>query len=179
MEAKKNTISVLMLPWLAHGHINPYLELAKKLANRNLHIYICSTPVCLSSIKKRVTQEYSQSIDLVDFHLPSLPNLPPHYHTTNGLPPHLMTTLKSTFEMSTPNFSKILQTLQPDLVIYDFNLPWAADCASSVNIPAVLFLTFGAAVIALGIHVCDRPEEMFPFTEFYLMDRYIKELSPT
>ncbi|KAK6781810.1 hypothetical protein RDI58_019606 [Solanum bulbocastanum] len=179
MEAKKNTISVLMLPWLAHGHINPYLELAKKLANRNFHIYICSTPVCLSSIKKRVTEEYSQSIDLVDFHLPSLPNLPPHYHTTNGLPPHLMTTLKNTFEMSTPNFSRILQTLQPDLVIYDFNLPWAADCTSSVNIPAVQFLTFSAAVIALGIHMFDRPGEMFPFPEFYPREQEILSLKNT
>ncbi|OIT26593.1 flavanone 7-o-glucoside 2''-o-beta-l-rhamnosyltransferase [Nicotiana attenuata] len=168
MEAKKNTISILMVPWLAHGHISPFLELAKKLTNRNFHIYMCSTPVNLSSIKKNVTEKYSQSIKLVEIHLPSLPNLPPHYHTTNGLPHHLISTLKTAFEMSTPNFSKILQTLNPDLVIYDFNLPWAADCASSVNIPAVQFLTFSAAVVALGIHMYDKPGEMFPFPEIYL-----------
>ncbi|MCD7457116.1 hypothetical protein HAX54_034249 [Datura stramonium] len=177
MEAKKNTISVLMLPWLAHGHISPFLELAKKLANRNFHIYICSTTVNLNAIKKRVTEKYSQSIELVEFHLPSLPNLPPHYHTTNGLPPHLMPTLKNAFEMSTPNFSKTLQTLNPDLVIYDFNLPWAADCASSVNIPAVQFLTFSAAALALCIHMSDKPIEMFPFPEIYLCKYEILSLT--
>ncbi|MCD7457115.1 hypothetical protein HAX54_034248 [Datura stramonium] len=179
MEAKKNTISVLMLPWLAHGHISPFLELAKKLANRNFHIYMCSTTVNLSSIKKRVTEKYSQSIELVEFHLPSLPNLPPHYHTTNGLPPHLMDTLKKAFEMSSPEFSKTLQTLNPDLVIYDFNQPWAADSASSVNIPAVQFLTFSAAVIALGIHMYDKPGEMFPFPEIYLREYELLSLMST
>lgn len=107
MEGKKNTISILMLPWLAHGHISPFLELAKRLTKRNFHIYMCSTPVNLNSIKKSVTEKYSQSIELVELHLPSLPNLPPYYHTTNGLPPHLMNTLKIAFEMSSPNFSKL------------------------------------------------------------------------
>ncbi|XP_055830774.1 UDP-glucosyltransferase 29-like [Solanum dulcamara] len=171
MEAKKNTnISVLMLPWLAHGHISPFLELAKKLTNRNFHIYMCSTPINLSSIKKNVTKKYSQSIELVELHLPSLPNLPPHYHTTNGLPPHLMKTLKTAYEIASPNFFKILQTLKPDLVIYDFNQAWAADSASSMNIPAVQFLIFGAAVDSLAIHMFDDTEDKFPFPEIYLRE---------
>ncbi|MCE0482395.1 hypothetical protein HAX54_041146 [Datura stramonium] len=176
MEAKKNTISVLMLPWLAHGHISPFLELAKKLTNRNFHIYICSTPINLSSIKKNVTRKYSQSIELVEIHLPSLPNLPPHYHTTNGLPPHLMNTLKTAFEIASPNFSKILETLNPDLVIYDFNQPWAAESASSMNIPAVQFLTFSVTVIALALHVFDKPGEKFPFPEIYLREHEILQI---
>ncbi|PHT31492.1 Beta-D-glucosyl crocetin beta-1,6-glucosyltransferase [Capsicum baccatum] len=159
-----------MLPWLAHGHISPFLELAKKLADRNYHIYLCSTPVNVSSIKKRVTEKYSPSIEIVEFYLPSLTNCPPNYHTTNGLPPHVMNTLKRAFEMIMPNFSKILQTINPDLVIYDFNLPGAADCTSSVNIPIVQFLTFSAAVIALGIHMYDKPREMFPFPKIYLSE---------
>ncbi|CAN4121756.1 unnamed protein product [Withania somnifera] len=157
-----------MLPWVAHGHISPFLELAKKLADRNFQIYMCSTHINLSSIKKRVTETYSPSIEFVEFHLPSFPNLPPHYHTTNGLPPHLMNTLKKAFEMSIPNFAKILQTLNPGLVIYDFNLSAAAECASSVNIPAVQFLPFSAANIAFSIHLSYKPREKFPFPEIYL-----------
>ncbi|CAN4126466.1 unnamed protein product [Withania somnifera] len=170
MESKINNISVLMLPWLAHGHISPFLELAKKLTNRNFHIYMCSTPVNLSSIKKRVTEEYSQSIELIELHLPSLPNLPPHNHTTNGLPPHLMNTLKTAFKMAAPSFSKILQTLNPQLVIYDHIQPWAADSASSLNIPAVQFLTFGAAVVSLAIHMSENTEDKFPFPEIYVRE---------
>lgn len=171
MEDKKKTISVLMLPWLAHGHTSPYLELAKKLANRNFHIYICSTPVNLNySIKKRVLEKYSESIELVELHLPSLPNLPPHYHTTNGLPPHLMSTLKTAFEMAAPKFSKILQSLNPDLVIYDYNQPWAADFASSLNIPAVQFTIFSVAAVSWATHMSENTEEKFPFPEIYLRE---------
>ncbi|XP_049379617.1 UDP-glucosyltransferase 29-like [Solanum stenotomum] len=168
MEEKRNTINVVMLPWLAHGHISPFLELAKKLTNKNFHIYICSTPINLSSIKKNVTKEYCESIELVELHLPSLPNLPPHYHTTNGLPHHLTNTLIEAFQNATPEFSKILQTLNPDLVIYDLNMTWAAEFASSINIPAVQFLTFSIAMIVLLLHMFNKPGVEFPFPEIYM-----------
>ncbi|KAF5946576.1 hypothetical protein HYC85_016804, partial [Camellia sinensis] len=118
MDNRERKINVLMLPWLAHGHTSPFLELAKKLTHRNFHIYFCSTPIILNSIKKNLDHNNnynSLSIKLVEFHPPSSLDLPPHYHTTNGLPTHLMTTLRTTFDMSGPIFSDILKTLNPDL----------------------------------------------------------------
>ncbi|KAM3396008.1 hypothetical protein P3S68_005014 [Capsicum galapagoense] len=171
MEAKKKTISVLMFPWLAHGHTSPYLELAKKLADRDFHIYLCSTPINLNySVKQSVIEKYSQSIELVDLHLPSFPNRPPRYHTTNGLPSHLMRTLKDAFKMAAPKFSEILQALNPDFVIYDYNQPWAADFASSLNIPAVVFIIYSVATVSWIVHLFENIEEKFPFPEIYLRE---------
>ncbi|KAF3679737.1 Beta-D-glucosyl crocetin beta-1,6-glucosyltransferase [Capsicum annuum] len=167
MEAKKKTISVLMFPWLAHGHTSPYLELAKKLADRDFHIYLCSTPINLNySVKQSVIENYSQSIELVDLHLPSLPNLPPRYHTTNGISSHLMRTLKDAFKMAAPKFSEILQALNPDLVIYDYNQPWAADFASSLNIPAVVFIIYSVATVSWIVHMSENTERSFRFLKF-------------
>ncbi|KAL7252770.1 hypothetical protein ACSBR1_007355 [Camellia fascicularis] len=169
MDTKQSIASVLMLPWLAHGHISPFLELAKKLTHRNFHIYLCSTPINLSSIKKRITENYSHSIELVEIHLPSSPDLPPHYHTTNGLPTHLIPTLKTAFDMAIPSFSNILNTLTPNLVIYDFNLPWAPTIASSYDIPAVDFIPTGAAMTSSTLHmVTKRGGAEFPFPEIQL-----------
>ncbi|KAL3523622.1 hypothetical protein ACH5RR_016456 [Cinchona calisaya] len=177
MEVKKSNMKILMLPWLAHGHLSPFVELSKRLAKRNIHIYICSTPVNLNSIKKRITQKYSNSIELIELNLPSLPDLPPQYHTTNGLPPHLMTTLKKAYEMSTPQFSNILSTLLPDLVVYDFNQNWAAEIASFRNIPAVQFLPVGASIMSFGLHMMKNlGKENFPFHEIYLRDYEIIKL---
>ncbi|KAE8637495.1 hypothetical protein Csa_018109 [Cucumis sativus] len=82
------TTTILMFPWLGYGHLSPYLELAKALSTRkNFLIYFCSTPVNLDSIKPKLIP--SPSIQLVELHLPSSPDLPPHLHTTNALPPHL------------------------------------------------------------------------------------------
>ncbi|KAI8029317.1 Beta-D-glucosyl crocetin beta-1,6-glucosyltransferase [Camellia lanceoleosa] len=165
MDSKKSKMNVLMLPWLAQGHITPFLELAKKLTHKNFHIYFCSTPVNLISIKKRITDKYSLSIELVEIHLPSLPELPPHYHTTNGLPIHLNSILKTAFEMASTSFSTILNTLSPDLVIYDVSPSWAQSTALSFNIPAVQLMITGATVVSFGQHMikhCGSVEFPFP-----------------
>ncbi|KAH9768893.1 glycosyltransferase [Citrus sinensis] len=140
-----------MFPWLAQGHAFPFLELAKKLAKRsNFHICFCSTPSILNSIKQ--SDKFSLSIQLIELHLPSLPELPPQYHTTKGFPPHLMPTLEEAFDMASPSFFNILKNPSPDLLIYDLIQPWAPALASSLNIPAVYFLVSSAATSAFMFH---------------------------
>ncbi|XP_047308455.1 beta-D-glucosyl crocetin beta-1,6-glucosyltransferase-like [Impatiens glandulifera] len=148
METKNPRLNVVMLPWLAHGHVSPYLELAKRLADRNFQIYLCSTPINLSSIKKRVTQNYSQSIKLIEFHLPSQPDLPdPNFHTTNGLPLHLNRALKRSMDMASPSVIEIIKTLKPDILIYDYNQQQALIEAASLGVPIVQFFTMSAAIL--------------------------------
>ncbi|KAI7725079.1 hypothetical protein M8C21_014222 [Ambrosia artemisiifolia] len=146
---------VLMFPWLGHGHISPFLELAKKLSNTNLFdVYLCSTPANLDSVKKTSTNGgYLSSVRLIELHLPTLPDLPPHLHTTNGLPIHLMHTLKQALDMSSPGFSKILKTLKPNLLIYDILQPWAPLAARALGIPAVVFITTSVAAANNTYHV--------------------------
>ncbi|KAL8162086.1 hypothetical protein V2J09_013575 [Rumex salicifolius] len=174
MENKEGSplLSIAMLPWLAHGHISPYLELAKKLTTKNFHIYLCSTPANLESIKTKLSVEYSDSIQLVELHLPCLPQLPEQYHTTNGLPLHLMSTLKQAFDMSSDiGFLNILKTLKPDILIYDFNQPWAPTLAKSCNIPAVEFVTFTPSMTSFYFHYHSFLHDNigdYPFSEIYL-----------
>ncbi|TMX02558.1 hypothetical protein EJD97_021105 [Solanum chilense] len=162
------SLRVLMFPWLAHGHISPYLTVSKKLADRGFDILLCSTPVNLNLIKKRIPKKYSVSIQLVELRLPELPNLPPEYHTTNGLPPHLNSTLKKAVKMSKPGFSKILQDLKPDLVIHDILQVWAKKIANSYNIPAITLVTLGGAVLSYFMHPMRKPGTEFPFPAIYL-----------
>ncbi|GFZ11105.1 hypothetical protein Acr_22g0005030 [Actinidia rufa] len=159
-----------MLPWLAHGHVSPFLELSKALARRNFHIYFCSTPIILTSLNKKLiannNNNHSLTIELVQLHLPSSPELPPHSHTTNGHPTHLMNVLKTAFDKAGPPFTAILKTLNPHLVIYDHNQPWAPAIASSQNIPAIQFLTYSATSASLALHLVKNLEKQFPFPEF-------------
>ncbi|PQM34747.1 beta-D-glucosyl crocetin beta-1 6-glucosyltransferase-like [Prunus yedoensis var. nudiflora] len=178
--SERRTLTILMLPWLAHGHISPFLELAKKLTSkRNFHIFICSTPVNLTSIKPKLSPKYSHCIEFVELHLPhdDLPELPPHYHTTNGLPPHLMSTLKRAFDMSSNNFSTILTAVKPDLLIYDFLQPWAPTLASLQNIPSVEFITTSAALTSFSVHHLRNPSDKFPFPLIYLQDYEAKKFN--
>ncbi|KAK1587097.1 hypothetical protein Q3G72_009453 [Acer saccharum] len=138
-------MSIVMMPYLAHGHVSPFYELAKKLSNKGFHIYICSTPICLEPMRN-INSHFDHdhmNLQLIDLQLPSsfYQELPPHYHSTKNLPPHLTNTLLAAFDASKPAFSDILKTLRPELVIYDVFQPWAAEAARELNIEAVLFIT--------------------------------------
>ncbi|XP_026428121.1 beta-D-glucosyl crocetin beta-1,6-glucosyltransferase-like [Papaver somniferum] len=173
-EDHRKRIQILMFPWLAHGHISPFLELAKRLASKNFYIYFCSTPINLSSIEHQLIdrdRNQTRSIEVVELNLPSLPNLPPHYHTTKSLPHHLMPTLKKALDLSAPSFNNLLSTIQPDILIYDFIQPWAPTQASCLNIPAIQLLTTGAAFTSFFAHLVKKhPDTKFPFPSIYLYD---------
>ncbi|CAL5340523.1 hypothetical protein CsSME_00024596 [Camellia sinensis var. sinensis] len=170
MACEQRKIKVFMFPWLAHGHISPFLELAKTLSSRNFMVYLCSTAVNLSCIKRRLTEKDANSIQLVELHVPTLPGLPPNCHTTKNLPPHLMPTLKQAFDWSSHNFSKMLKTLKPDLLIYDTIQPWAPIIASKHDIPAVVFISTSATMTSYMFDRYNNPGTDFPFPEIHLND---------
>nr|AGO03779.1 non-smoky glycosyltransferase 2 [Solanum lycopersicum] len=152
---KENSPSILLFPWLGFGHVNPFLALAKKLSKMNFHIYFLSTPIILKSIKETLDKNstnYNQSIQLVEFHLPYLHELPPHYHTTKDLPPHLNSTLIQAFQMASSKFPSIIETLKPNLIIYDGFQPWVATMASSYNIHAIMFYVSSTSGLAYLYH---------------------------
>ncbi|XP_022156002.1 beta-D-glucosyl crocetin beta-1,6-glucosyltransferase-like [Momordica charantia] len=163
----EHTTTILMLPWVGYGHLSAYLELAKALSRRNFHIYYCSTPVNIESIKPKLTIPCS-SIQFVELHLPFSDDLPPNLHTTNGLPSHLMPALHQAFSAAAPLFEAILQTLCPHLLIYDSLQPWAPQIASSLKIPALNFNTTGVSVIARALHTIHHPDSKFPLSEIVL-----------
>ncbi|GLT66731.1 hypothetical protein SLA2020_390820 [Shorea laevis] len=172
MDSGHGRVRVLMLPWLAHGHISPFLKLAKNLAaTQNFDIYICSTPVNISSINHDLLPPHSSlSIHFVEFHLPTSPDLPPHHHTTKGLPPHLMPSLVSAFYNSSSTFSTILKTINPDLLIYDFAPSWVPVLASSMNVHSVFFMCSSAVMFSFIYHFIRDPTVDFPFPDIYLHD---------
>lgn len=170
MGSKEDVLRILMLPWLAHGHVSPFLELAKKLTSRNsnFQVYICSTPVNLSPFKENlaVKHKLSSSIQFVDILLPSTSELPSEYHSTKNLPPHLMPALKTAFDGAKDCFLDILRELNPDLLIYDFLQPWAPAVAREENnIPSVLFISSAASIDAFLYHCTEYPDLDYPIPE--------------
>ncbi|KAK6122623.1 hypothetical protein DH2020_043638 [Rehmannia glutinosa] len=167
-----------MFPWLAHGHIFPYLELAKRiLIRKNFHIYFCSTAINFSLINQFIHKNsLDNSIELVQLHLQPSIELPPHYHTTKNLPSNLVFTLLEAFAQRKSSFLDIINNLKPDLVIFDVFQPWAAKLALSLNIPAVHFAAFGAATLSFCHHHYNSWDENFPFLELCLKDHEKKSV---
>ncbi|KAL1540286.1 beta-D-glucosyl crocetin beta-1,6-glucosyltransferase [Salvia divinorum] len=156
---RKSMKKILMFPWLAHGHIFPYLQLAKRLSTKkNFHIHLCTTAVNFPSITAFL-HKYSleNSISTIPLHLHPNPALPPHLHTTKNLPSHLRLPLIKAFQTAQSSFSLILADLLPDLLIFDVFQPWAAAAAASLLIPAVHFAPLGAATISYTRQAYNTP----------------------
>ncbi|KAK9175635.1 hypothetical protein WN944_027642 [Citrus x changshan-huyou] len=168
--------SILMLPWLAHGHITPYLALAKKLSQQNFHIYFCSTPINLQSMSQNLQEKFSTSIQLIDLQLPcTFPELhDPYNHTTKNIPRHLIPTLIAAFDAAKPAFCNVLETLKPTLVIYDLFQPWAAEAAYQHDIAAVAFVIIAAASFSFSLQ---NSSLKFPFPEFDLPESEIQKMT--
>ncbi|KAI3992373.1 hypothetical protein MKX01_030094 [Papaver californicum] len=179
-EGNVRRIRVPTFPWLDHGHISPFLELAKRLASKNFYIFF-STPINLSSMEHQLSRDRKPEntlIELVELNLPSLPDLPPHYHTTKSLPPHLMPTWIKAFDLSSPSSRDILSTIKPDLLVYDFTQPWAPTLASKLNIPAVQFFhlkSVNKSTEVVLINTFEEIEEKYPD---YISSVYGKEFVP-
>nr|GME09275.1 beta-D-glucosyl crocetin beta-1,6-glucosyltransferase-like [Ipomoea batatas] len=172
---------LLMLPWLAHGHLVPFLELANELHDRNFDIYLCSTPVVISSAKSSSSFN-SDKIHTVEIHLNPTGDFPellsPSRHTTKDLPRHLIFPLCKAFRMASPSFCDILDQIKPDLLIYDSFQPWAAEAAATRNIPAVFYAITGAASYAFVYHFLHkRTIDGFPFPAVCMKPHELKNLS--
>ncbi|KAH6788054.1 hypothetical protein C2S52_007606 [Perilla frutescens var. hirtella] len=159
-----------MFPWLAHGHIFPFPELAKRiLKKKNFHIYLCSTTIHFTSINSFIhANSLQNSIELIQLHLEPNPQLPPHLHTTKNLPSNLIFDLLKAFQTSKSSFSDILSNLKPNLVVYHGFQPWAAELVSSLSIPAVNFVITGEATSSFVHHNYVSWNDDFPFPELCL-----------
>ncbi|KAK4483276.1 hypothetical protein RD792_010461 [Penstemon davidsonii] len=100
-----------------------------------------------------------------------MPLLPPQLHTTKNLPTNLLPVLFEAFQNSSSNFSDIINSLKPDLLIYDFFQPWAPKLALSQGIPCVFLATSGATTYAFFHHFhTNGTSSAFPYPEIYLLD---------
>ncbi|CAN6460124.1 unnamed protein product [Victoria cruziana] len=80
MEANQQC-HVVMFPWLAFGHLIPFLELSKSLATRGIRVSFISTPRNIERLPQ-VPPEISAQLSLVVFLLPPDDGLPENGEAT-------------------------------------------------------------------------------------------------
>ncbi|XP_025803079.1 putative UDP-rhamnose:rhamnosyltransferase 1 [Panicum hallii] len=161
-ETKKDEASplhVVVFPWLAFGHIIPFLELSEQLAKRGHFVTFVSAPRNLARLRP-VVQEVRPRIRLAPLPLPRVEGLPAGAESTADVPPEKVELLKVAFDGLAAPFAAFLAVAcagvgtgeghgrKPDWIVLDFAQHWLPPIADEHRVPCAAFFIFPAACVA-------------------------------
>ncbi|GLJ06382.1 hypothetical protein SUGI_0037730 [Cryptomeria japonica] len=188
---------VVMFPFMAQGHIIPFLQLSYLLAARTrFTITIVSTPLNVQALTPTI-QSARQKDSFLDIRLAELPfssadhGLPPRTENTDSLAlPQFLNLMEATEKLQ-PHFENLIRRMcaedgcAPLCIISDMFLGWTLDVADMFAIPRICFLTCGVygtlIFYSLWNHLphtkTDSEEFTLPDLPHVLLHR--SQLSPT
>ncbi|KAL3524940.1 hypothetical protein ACH5RR_013312 [Cinchona calisaya] len=136
--ANNSKLHVVMLPWLAFGHIIPFLELSKFMAQRGHRITFISTPRNIERLPE-IPPNLSASITLVKVPLPKVDGLPSNAEATMDIRTDQMSLLKKAYDCLEPDLTRFLENSVPDWIIHDFCSHWLQPVAAKLGISKSYF----------------------------------------
>ncbi|KAJ6683057.1 GLYCOSYLTRANSFERASE [Salix koriyanagi] len=142
--AKNNKLHIAMFPWLALGHLIPYLELAKLIAKKGHTISFISTPRNIDRLQK-LTPDLVPLIHFVKLPLPHVENLSRDAEATSDVPLKDIGLLEKAYDLLQEPLSQFLQSSHPNWILFDFSPYWLPTIARKLNIPTCFFSIFIAA----------------------------------
>ncbi|XP_038972161.1 putative UDP-rhamnose:rhamnosyltransferase 1 [Phoenix dactylifera] len=141
-------LHVVVFPWLAFGHMLPFLELSKSLAKRGHRISFLSTPRNIQRLPK-IPSQIASLVDFVSLPFPKVDGLPEDAEATTDLPPPKVQYLKKAFDGLDEPFTRFLQEAspKPDWIIHDFCHHWIPPIASMFEVPCAFLSIFPSSFL--------------------------------
>ncbi|KAL2233857.1 UDP-glycosyltransferase 91C1 [Sesamum indicum] len=141
-------VRVVMLPWLAFGHMIPFLDLSIAFAKSGIHVYFLSTPRNIQRLHQRIPPNLPHLIEFVSFPLPKLDGsnlLPEDAEATVDIPADKMDCLKIACDLLQEPVKNFIAGKLPNWIIVDFFPHWAVDIAHNLNIPIITYCICSAS----------------------------------
>ncbi|KDP20194.1 hypothetical protein JCGZ_07914 [Jatropha curcas] len=141
---------IVMIPFMAQGHIIPFLALALQLEQRkNYCITFVNTPLNIKKLK--LSLPHNSSIHFLEFPFNSLDyGLPPNIENTDSLPYSLILTFLESSLALKPTFKKLISALvqepygkPPLCIMTDMFFSWCAEIAHEFGIFHSIFCAGG------------------------------------
>ncbi|PKI73484.1 hypothetical protein CRG98_006065 [Punica granatum] len=146
----RRKMHIVMVPWLAMGHIIPFHHLSICLAQRGHTVSFLSTPKNLQRLPPtpKTLAHLITKVPIPLVHRP--PRLPPDAENSLDLsyPKHQL--LKLAFASVEPTIASFLtfSSPRPDWIVYDFTCHWLPGLARPLGIRSAYFGLFTAAFFA-------------------------------
>lgn len=170
-------IHIVMLPLMGHGHLIPFLALARQIHRRTgFNITIANTPLNIQYLRSStLQQDPNPGIRLAELQFNSADHgLPPDTENTENLPLDLIGKLfASSVSLKTPFHNLLLDIIEkqgkpPLCIISDVFFGWATDVANSTGTVNVTFSTGGAygtmAYVSLWLNLPHRQTDSEEFS---------------
>ncbi|XP_044483736.1 UDP-glycosyltransferase 92A1-like [Mangifera indica] len=144
-ETKEN---IIMFPFMAQGHINPFLSLALRIEKANKYIItFVNTPLNIKKLGSFLPE--NSSIHLVELPFNSLDfDLPPNTENLESLPDSLFYNFFKASLSLKPYFGKLVSNLihqqngqKPLCIISDMLLGWCEEIAQEAGIYHAMFIS--------------------------------------
>ncbi|KAK6150334.1 hypothetical protein DH2020_015266 [Rehmannia glutinosa] len=139
----EKSLHIVMFPWLAFGHIIPYLELSKLIAQKGHKISFISTPRNIDRLPK-LPPNLTSSFTFVKIPLPKIAELPENAESTTDIHGGQMDLLKKAFDGLETGLTRFLEKSDPDWIIYDFAPHWLPPIAARLGISRAFFMIINA-----------------------------------
>ncbi|KAA8538193.1 hypothetical protein F0562_027801 [Nyssa sinensis] len=148
MESCK-VLHVVMFPWLAIGHLIPFLHLSKCLAQKGHRVSFISTPRNLQRLPQ-IPPDLAPLIHLIPFPMPLVHNLPDHAESSMDIPYQKAQFLKMAFDLLKSPLATFLETTSPipDWIVYDYASHWLPPLAAKLGVSRAYLGLFSAATMA-------------------------------
>ncbi|KAJ0703763.1 putative soyasaponin III rhamnosyltransferase [Helianthus annuus] len=143
----RKQLHVAMFPWLAFGHIIPFLELSKSIAQKGHKVSLLSAARNIQRLPT-LPSNLSPLINLVKLTLPRVKELPPDAESTMDVSTNDIPYLKRAFDGFQPEVTRFLEEESPDWIIYDFAPYWLPSVAAGLGISRAFFSIINAWFIA-------------------------------
>uniref|UniRef100_A0ACD6A5J6 Uncharacterized protein n=1 Tax=Avena sativa TaxID=4498 RepID=A0ACD6A5J6_AVESA len=151
--SSSSPLRIVIVPWLAFGHLLPYLELSERLAERAHHVSYVSTPRNLARLPP-LRPAAAPRVDLVALPLPRVDGLPDGAESTNDVPDEYRELHWKAFDGLAAPFAEFLagacanEAARPHWIIVDSFHHWAATSAIDHKVPCALLLSTAALLVA-------------------------------
>uniref|UniRef100_A0A1J3J307 UDP-glycosyltransferase 91A1 n=1 Tax=Noccaea caerulescens TaxID=107243 RepID=A0A1J3J307_NOCCA len=142
-------LHVAMFPWLAFGHMVPFLELSKLIAQKGHTVSFITTPCNIDRLLPRLPENFSSAINFVKIPLLSNNKLPEDCEATTDVPLDLVPYLKIAMDGMRIPVTEFLESSKPDWILQDFAPYWLPSISRRLGCKTGFFSAFTAA--SLGI----------------------------
>ncbi|KAL4558545.1 hypothetical protein LXL04_036746 [Taraxacum kok-saghyz] len=147
IDRNNNELHLVMFPFLAFGHISPFVQLSNKLSTYSgVRISFLAASANVHRIETMLNRNAATKI--IPITLPHVDGLPEGVENTADASPETVELLKVALDLMQPEIKNLLSDLKPDIVFFDFAQTWLPPMAAGLGIKTICFSVFMAVATA-------------------------------